>query len=217
MVTAGASRVSLTGRPRPKSRSRRAARWTIRIRASRKSSAPSPAWSIFAGPHRDSLSSRRIRTLSSLTELRWRTTVPSSRPAGSTNFWNRIAATRCGAPPTASATSAIIRQHRRSAPDLAEAVRRAVSQLRELFPEASLNALVLGEGQLIAVHAHARSYLPDEDVAEITAADLPTEHLETTSVCGGPAPTRTRSWSGRPASATWIGNRWRRRASRRSR
>lgn len=72
----------------------------------------------------------------------------------------------------------IIRQHRRAAPDLAEAVRRAVAQLRPLYPEASLNALVLGEGQLIAVHAHAHSYLPDEDVEEITAADLPTEHLE---------------------------------------
>jgi predicted glutamine amidotransferase len=72
----------------------------------------------------------------------------------------------------------VIRQHRRSAPDLPEAVRRAVSQLRELYPEASLNALILGEDQLIAVHAHARSRLPDEDIAEITAADLPSDHLE---------------------------------------
>ena len=55
---------------------------------------------------------------------------------------------------------------------------RAVSQLRELYPDASLNALILGEDQLIAVHAHARSRLPDEDIAEITAADLPAEHLE---------------------------------------
>lgn len=73
---------------------------------------------------------------------------------------------------------ALIRQHRRSAPTLAEAVRRAVRQLRGLYPEASLNALLLGEDQLIAVHAHARSRLPDEDIAEITAADLPTDHLE---------------------------------------
>ncbi len=28
------------------------------------------------------------------------------------------------------------------------------------------------------MHAHAHSYLPDDDVEEITAADLPTEHLE---------------------------------------
>jgi predicted glutamine amidotransferase len=72
----------------------------------------------------------------------------------------------------------VIRQHRRSSPDLVEAVRRAVAQLRALYPEASLNALVLGEGQLVAVHAHARSQLPAEDIEEITAADLPTEHLE---------------------------------------
>jgi predicted glutamine amidotransferase len=73
---------------------------------------------------------------------------------------------------------AVIRQHRRAAPDLAEAVRRAVAQLRQLYPDVSLNALVLGEDQLIAVHAHARSRLLDEDIEEITAAELPTEHLE---------------------------------------
>jgi predicted glutamine amidotransferase len=73
---------------------------------------------------------------------------------------------------------ALIRQHRPAAPDLAEAVRRAVAQLREIYPDASLNALVLGEDQLIAVHAHARSRLPDEDIEEITAAELPAEHLE---------------------------------------
>src|SRR5437899_1845946 len=73
---------------------------------------------------------------------------------------------------------ALIRQHRPDAPDLAEAVRRAVAQLRELYPDASLNALVLGEDQLIAVHAHARSRLLDEDIEEITAAELPAEHLE---------------------------------------
>jgi predicted glutamine amidotransferase len=73
---------------------------------------------------------------------------------------------------------AVIRQHRRAAPGLAEAVRRAVAQLRQLYPDASLNALVLGEDQLIAVHAHARSQLLDEDIEEISAADLPTEHLE---------------------------------------
>lgn len=73
---------------------------------------------------------------------------------------------------------ALIRRHRREAPTLAEAVRRAVTRLRAAYPEASLNALLLGEGQLIAVHAHARSRLPDEDIEEITAADLPTEHLE---------------------------------------
>jgi predicted glutamine amidotransferase len=73
---------------------------------------------------------------------------------------------------------AVIRQHRRAAPGLAEAVRRAVAELRQLYPDSSLNALVLGDDQLIAVHAHARSRLPAEDIEQITAADLPAEHLE---------------------------------------
>ncbi|MEW5810560.1 MAG: class II glutamine amidotransferase [Actinomycetota bacterium] len=73
---------------------------------------------------------------------------------------------------------ALIRQHRRAAPDLAEAVRRAVADLRLSYADASLNALVLGEGRLIAVHAHARSVLLDEDIEEISATDLPAEHLE---------------------------------------
>ncbi|MCW2515774.1 MAG: glutamine amidotransferase, class-II [Mycobacterium sp.] len=73
---------------------------------------------------------------------------------------------------------AVIRQHRRTAPTLAEAVRRAVADLREIYPDASLNALLLGEDRLIVVHAHARSRLLDEDIEEISATDLPAEHLE---------------------------------------
>ncbi|MCX2713110.1 class II glutamine amidotransferase [Mycolicibacterium sp. J2] len=73
---------------------------------------------------------------------------------------------------------AVIRAYRRQALDLASAVRAAVARLRAPYPDASLNALILGEGHLIAVHANARSTLSVEDVAEITAADLPTEHLE---------------------------------------
>lgn len=73
---------------------------------------------------------------------------------------------------------ALVRQHRRAAADLAEAVRRGAAQLRTHFPEASLNALVLGEDQLVVVHAHARSVLLAEDIAEISATDLPAEHLE---------------------------------------
>jgi predicted glutamine amidotransferase len=72
----------------------------------------------------------------------------------------------------------LIRQCRRDAPTLAEAVRRAVARLREIYPDASLNALLLGEDQLIVVHAHAHSRLLDEDIEEITAAELPAEHLE---------------------------------------
>jgi predicted glutamine amidotransferase len=73
---------------------------------------------------------------------------------------------------------AIVRQHRRTAPTLAEAVRRAVAQLRQIYPDASLNALILGEDQVVVVHAHARSRLLDEDIEEISGTDLPAEHLE---------------------------------------
>jgi predicted glutamine amidotransferase len=72
----------------------------------------------------------------------------------------------------------VIRQHRRATTTLAEAVRRAVAQLRQLYPDASLNGLILGEDQLIVVHAHARSRLLAEDIEEISATDLPAEHLE---------------------------------------
>lgn len=72
----------------------------------------------------------------------------------------------------------LIRQHRRSATTLVDAVGGAVAQLRQSHPESSLNALILGEDQLIVVHAHARSRLLAEDIEEISATDLPAEHLE---------------------------------------
>ena len=73
---------------------------------------------------------------------------------------------------------ALVRQYRRTTTTLAEAVRRAVTELRLINSDASLNALILGEDQLIVVHAHARSRLLVEDLEEISAADLPAEHLE---------------------------------------
>jgi predicted glutamine amidotransferase len=140
------------------------------------------------------------RSAASLVHLRWATTGLAVRPENSHPFLaDRIAMAHNGSvkpigrlddllTPEIAATLrgstdseryfGLIRQHRASSPNLAEAVRRAVSQLREIFPTASLNAIVLGEDQMIAVHAHARSQLPDEDIAEITAADLPAEHLE---------------------------------------
>lgn len=73
---------------------------------------------------------------------------------------------------------ALIRQNRCTADNLVQAVQQSVAQLRQLYPEACLNALVLGEGQLIAVHAHARSALLDEDIQQISETELPAEHLE---------------------------------------
>ena len=140
------------------------------------------------------------RSAASLVHLRWATTGIAVRPENSHPFLaDRIAMAHNGSikpigqleellePEVAAAIRgstdseryfAVIRRHRALSPNLAEAVRRAVSQLRELYPDASLNALILAEDQMIAVHAHARSRLPDEDIAEITAADLPAEHLE---------------------------------------
>jgi predicted glutamine amidotransferase len=140
------------------------------------------------------------RSAASLVHLRWATTGIAVQPQNSHPFLaDRVAMAHNGSiKPTdpvdelldLSITAslhgttdseryfALIRQHRPDAPNLVEAVRRAVAQLRECYPDASLNALVLGENQLIAVHAHARSRLPDEDIEEITAAELPAEHLE---------------------------------------
>lgn len=140
------------------------------------------------------------RSAASLVHLRWATTGIPVQPQNSHPFLaDRIAMAHNGSvkpiadleqlltPAIAASIRGstdseryfgLIRAHRASSPDLPEAVRRAVSQLRGVFPTASLNALVLGEDHLIAVHAHARSTLPDEDIAEITAADLPAEHLE---------------------------------------
>jgi predicted glutamine amidotransferase len=143
---------------------------------------------------------RDRRSIASLVHLRWATTGIAVQPQNSHPFLaDRVAMAHNGSvkptdpldellDPSITASLrgttdseryfALIRQHRPAAPDLAEAVRRAVAQLREIYPDASLNALVLGEDQLIAVHAHARSRLPDEDIEEITAAELPAEHLE---------------------------------------
>jgi predicted glutamine amidotransferase len=140
------------------------------------------------------------RSIASLVHLRWATSGLAVRQENSHPFLSgRIAMAHNGSikpmggldgllDPDIAATIrgttdseryfGLVRQHRASSPDLAEAVRRAVSQLRGLYPDASLNALILGEDQLIAVHAHARSMLTDEDIADITAADLPAEHLE---------------------------------------
>jgi predicted glutamine amidotransferase len=141
-----------------------------------------------------------LRSIASMVHLRWATSGLAVQPQNSHPFVaDRIAMAHNGsikptgpldellAPDIAASLRGttdseryfgVIRQHRRTAPDLAEAVRRAVTQLRRIYPDASLNALLLGENQLVAVHAHASSRLVDEDIAEITAADLPSEHLE---------------------------------------
>ncbi|HEY2043353.1 MAG TPA: class II glutamine amidotransferase [Jatrophihabitans sp.] len=78
---------------------------------------------------------------------------------------------------------AVIRQELATATDLPEAVARAVSRLRQRFPAASLNALLLSGTTFIAVHASAASPAPLEDMLAslpvgVDEAALPLEHLE---------------------------------------
>ncbi|TQR87038.1 class II glutamine amidotransferase [Mycobacterium hodleri] len=143
---------------------------------------------------------RELRPTASLVHLRWATTGLAVEPRNSHPFLaDGLAMAHNGSikpmdsldgllEPAIAASMrgttdseryfALIRQHRAATSTLAEAVRRAVAQLRKSHPNASLNALVLGEDQLIVVHAHAHSILPAEDIAEISATDLPSEHLE---------------------------------------
>ncbi|MFT4010037.1 MAG: class II glutamine amidotransferase [Nocardioidaceae bacterium] len=73
---------------------------------------------------------------------------------------------------------AVVCRHLALGHDLPDATLRAVRELREVYPHASLNALLLDGAHLVAVHASATSTLPDEDVAEISRVDLPDEHVE---------------------------------------
>lgn len=62
---------------------------------------------------------------------------------------------------------------------LLEATARVVRRLRTAYPLASLNAILLGDGQMIVVRASARSILSDDDLDEIALhPDLPDEHNE---------------------------------------
>ena len=90
------------------------------------------AWSTCAGRPPDS----RSQPENSHPFVRRRTRHGTQRVhqadrARSTSCSNPRSPRPCAAPPTASATSALIRQHRALVTDLAEAVRRAVAQLRE--------------------------------------------------------------------------------------
>ncbi len=141
------------------------------------------------------------RSAASMVHLRWATTGLAVRPENSHPFLaERIAMAHNGSIKPIGQLDGLLeprnrrddpRHHRQRAlfrPDPSStAPRRRIWPRRSdgpypscasCYPDASLNALILGEDQLIAVHAHARSRLPDEDIAEITAADLPAEHLE---------------------------------------
>ena len=74
---------------------------------------------------------------------------------------------------------ALIRQHLRAgAPSLGRATIDAVAEIRDLYPHASLNALVLSEDELMAVHASQHTPIPHEEFAEsgLPHDELPLEH-----------------------------------------
>lgn len=74
---------------------------------------------------------------------------------------------------------ALIREQLAHGLPLAEAAASVARRLREAFPFASLNAILLDSDRLVVVHASARSILTDRDVTEIRLhPHLPEEHNE---------------------------------------
>jgi glutamine amidotransferase len=74
---------------------------------------------------------------------------------------------------------ALIRQNvRAGAASLGSATVGAVTDIRALYPHASLNALLLSEDELIAVHASRHTPIPHEELAEsgLPHDQLPLEH-----------------------------------------
>jgi glutamine amidotransferase len=59
-----------------------------------------------------------------------------------------------------------------------EAVTRAARTIRQEFPEASLNAMLLTPDHMIVVHSSARSALDEIDLIEAAQFELPDEHAE---------------------------------------
>ncbi len=75
---------------------------------------------------------------------------------------------------------ALIREQLAHGLSLQDAAAQVAHRLRELFPLASLNALILDSEHLVVVHASATSILTDHDRARLAplAAQLPDEHNE---------------------------------------
>lgn len=73
---------------------------------------------------------------------------------------------------------AVIRSALKSGLGIVDAVVSAVSELRELFPTASMNALILSSTHLIAVHASEGAHVPfeDFDASGLSESQLPSNH-----------------------------------------
>jgi predicted glutamine amidotransferase len=73
---------------------------------------------------------------------------------------------------------ALIRESVRAGATLCQATVEVASHLREIFPFASLNAMLLSPHELLVVNSSARSSLDDDDIAEAAQFDLPDDHAE---------------------------------------
>lgn len=75
---------------------------------------------------------------------------------------------------------ALVRQYARKLGSLGRGVVEAVGVLREEFPEASLNATLLSDSELLVVRASSTAHVTVDTFAElgIDAADLPIDHTE---------------------------------------
>ncbi|MFC5930656.1 class II glutamine amidotransferase [Cryobacterium melibiosiphilum] len=73
---------------------------------------------------------------------------------------------------------AVIRSKIAAGHTLFDAVCDTVAELRPLFPDASMNALILSHDALIAVHASADAEVPHDlfDASGLSEADLPQDH-----------------------------------------
>lgn len=73
---------------------------------------------------------------------------------------------------------AVIRSKIAAGHGLFDAVCATVAELRPLFPDASLNALILSREALIAVHASVNAEVPHDlfDASGLSEADLPQDH-----------------------------------------
>ncbi|WP_432536398.1 class II glutamine amidotransferase [Kineococcus arenarius] len=75
---------------------------------------------------------------------------------------------------------ALVRRYADAGADLTTAAARATVRLREAFPGASLNAVLLSSDEVVVVHASERSPVPLADLCAsgLAPADLPRDHVE---------------------------------------
>jgi predicted glutamine amidotransferase len=89
-----------------------------------------------------------------------------------------------GRPPARASDSelffALIRQQTGELGNLYDGACSAVATLQDIFPKASLNAIILGREQMIVVHSSANAHLPTDyfTASGLSPADLPPDHLD---------------------------------------